>query len=368
MTYTKGVKLRIYPNKHQRDLIERTFGCTRFVYNHALDLRNKAYEDGNKLYYKDTSADLTAMKKADKYAFLNEVDSIALQQSLRDLDRAFVNFFEHRARHPRFHSKHSAKQSYRTVNQGDNIRIENKHIKLPKFGWVKVKQSLPVGKIKNVTVKRTPTGKYFAVLVVEFEPETRPNAGGSVGIDVGIKEFYTDSNGSVVLNPKYLERSERKLRREQRRLSRKQKSSNNRNKQRVRVAAVHEKVVNQRTDFLQKTSTILLRENQAVCIEDLNVKGMVRNHKLAKHIASVSWSRFFEMLSYKAEWYGNEIIKVPTFYPSSQTCNCCGYQNPIVKNLFIRDWTCPVCGAYHDRDGNAAVNILRKGLSQRPAA
>ena len=178
-----------------------------------------------------------------------------------------------------------------------------------------------------------------------------------------MKEFYTDSNGNRVDNLKYLEKSEKKLKREQRRLSRKQKRSNNRNKQRIKVAKVYEKVTNQRNDFLQKESTKLVRENQTICIEDLNIKGMLRNHKLAKAISSVSWSKFFVMLEYKATWYGNEIIKIPSYYPSSQTCSCCGYKNPLVKNLAIRSWECPQCHTVHDRDYNASVNILNKGLS-----
>lgn len=363
----KGVKFRIYPNKEQQVLINQTFGCCRFIYNRGLAMRNTAYENGENFGYSKTSAMLTALKKEDDYVFLKTVDSIALQQSLRDLDRGFVNFFQKRAEHPAFKSKHSHQQSYRTINQGDNIRIAGKYLKLPKLGLVKVRQSMEIGHINNVTVERTPTGKFFAVLNVEFEPEFRTNKGGSVGIDVGIKEFYTDSNGNTVHNPKYLEKSMRKLVREQRRLSRKLPGSNNRNKQRIRVTSVHEKITNQRNDFLQKQSTMLVRENQTICIEDLHVKGMLRNHKLAKSIASASWSRFFTMLEYKATWYGNDILKVPTMYPSSQTCSCCSYKNPLVKNLSIRKWECPNCKTVHDRDRNAGNNILNYGLQLQSA-
>jgi putative transposase len=221
---------------------------------------------------------------------------------------------------------------------------------------------METGKICNVTVERTPTGKYFAVLNVEFTPEFKENKGGSIGIDVGIKKFYSDSNGKTVSNPRHLEKSMRKLIREQRKLSRRQKESSNRRKQRIRVASVHEKITNQRNDFLQKQSTKLIRENQTICIEDLRVKNMMRNHKLAKHIGSVSWPKFFDLLAYKAVWYGCELVKVPAMYPSSQTCSNCGYKNPLVKNLSIRSWECPKCHAVHDRDTNAAINILNKGL------
>ena len=224
-----------------------------------------------------------------------------------------------------------------------------------------------VEKINNVTIEHTPTNKYFAVLNVKFEPQPMSNKGSKIGIDVGIKEFYSDSNGNVVYNPKYIEKSMRKLIREQRNLSRKEKGSTNRNKQCVKVALVHEKITNQRNDFLQKQSTMLIRENQTICIEDLKVKNMMRNHKLAQHIGSASWSKFFDMLSYKSVWYGNDIVKVPTMYPSSQTCSCCGFKNPLVKNLAIRKWECPECHTKHDRDTNASINILNKGLQMQSA-
>ena len=333
----KGVKFRAYPNKEQQNLINRTLGCSRMIYNKGLSMRNIAYAAGDKIGYNQTSSMLTELKKQEDYAFLKEVDSIALQQSLRDLDRGFKNFFAKRAAHPRFKSKHDHHQSYRTMNQSNNIRITGRYIKLPKLGYIKIRQSMEIGHINHVTIERTPTGKYFVILNVDFDPELRPNAGGKIGIDVGIKAFYSDSNGNTVSNPKYLEKSARKLIREQ------------------------------RNDFLQKQSTMLVRENQTICIEDLHIKGMLRNHRLARSLSSVSWASFFSMIEYKASWYGNEIIKVPTMYPSSQTCSCCGYKNPLVKNLAVRRWKCPACHAVHDRDINAGLNIMNKGLQMQSA-
>ena len=361
----KGIKFRIYPNREQQNFIKQTLGCCRLIYNKGLAMRNEGYANGKKIGYSQTSAMLTELKKREEFSFLKEADSIGLQQSLRDLDRGFVNFFQKRAAHPTFKKKHQHYQSYRTINQGDNIRIVGNYIKLPKLGFVKIRQTMEVGKINHVTIEHTPTGKYFAVLNVEFEAERRENKGGEIGIDVGIKEFYTDSNGNIVSNPRYLEKSMRKLIREQRKLSRKEKNSKNRKKQREKLAKVHERITNQRNDFLQKQSTMLIGENQTICIEDLKVKNMMRNHKLAQHISSVSWSKFFEMLLYKSKWYGNQIIKVPTMYPSSQMCSCCGYKNVLVKNLTVREWECPICHTNHDRDKNASINILNKGLQMQ---
>ena len=356
----KGVRFRIYPNKVQQKLIMQTFGCCRLIYNKALAMREEGYKQGEKVSYNQTSAMLTSLKQ--ELEFLREADSIALQQSLRDLDRAYTNFFQKCAKYPKFKSKHDNYQSYRTINQGNNVRIVGKYIKLPKLGYVKVRQSMPIGKINNVTIERTPTGKYFTVLNVDFEPTYERTGFNEIGIDVGIKDFCTDSNGNVVDNPKYLERTTKKLIREQRRLSRKAKGSSNRNKQRIKVAKVHEKITNQRNDFLNKLSTMLVRENQTICIEYLAVKNMVKNHKLARSISSASWSKFFEMLDYKSEWCGSRVVRIPTNYPSSQTCGSCGYKNTLVKNLSVRKWVCPNCGEHHDRDINAARNILNKGL------
>ena len=360
----KGMKFRIYPNKEQQHIIHKTFGCSRFIYNQGLSLRSNEFKNGNSIGYKETNTMLSSYKKSEKFAWLKEVDSVALQQSLRDLDRAYKNFFAKRAAAPTFKSKHNHNKSYRTQCINNNICVAGKYIKLPKLGYVKSKISMPVtGKINNATIEQVPSGKYFCVLNVEVGQPVYENAGCIVGIDVGIKEFYSDSNGNIVNNPKYLNKSMCNLVKEQRKLSRMKKFSKNWNKQRIKVARLHEKITNQRNDFLHKESTKLLRENQIICIEDLNVKGMVRNHKLAQHIASCSWSKFFAMLEYKATWSGNEIIKVPTVYPSSQTCSCCGYKNPLVKNLSVREWECPKCHTRHDRDTNASINILNKGLS-----
>ena len=381
----KGVKFRIHPNRIQENLINQTLGCCRLIYNKGLAMRKDSFEKGLKTGYKETSSMLTKLKKDDEYFFLKDVDSIALQQSLRDLDRAYKNFFNKLADYPNFKSKHNHNQSYRTINQGDNIRIANKYIKLPKLGYVKFKQSMDIGHINNVTVERTSTNKYFVVLNVDFEPETLKYSHSSIGIDVGLKEFYTDSKGNIVHNPKYLEKANKRLIHEQRKLSHMIESHisgyktignkrfpiydkplsecKNIEKQRKKIALIHEKIINQRNDFLQKESTKLIRENQIISIEDLNVEGLLQNHKLAKSISSVSWSKFFTMLEYKAKWYGRVITKIPTFYPSSQMCSCCGHKNTDVKNLKIRKWTCPECGAVHGRDFNASVNILNQGLA-----
>lgn len=365
----KGMKFRIYPNRIQETIIQKTFGCSRVVYNSGLALRIEEYKNGNSIGYKETNSMLTSMKKTEEYSWLKEVDSIALQQSLRDLDKAYKNFFAKRASFPKFKSKHSHNKNYRTQNVGGNISVAGKYIKIPKLGYVKSKISMPVnGKINNATIKQTPSGKYFCVLNVEVPDVFYSNDGCMVGLDVGIKTFYTDNNNNIRTNPKNLIKSEKKLAKEQRKLSRMVKGSSNWNRQRIKVARIHEKITNQRNDFLHKESTKLVKENQIICIEDLNVKGMVRNHKLAKAISDVSWSKFFDMLEYKSAFYGTEIIKVPRFYPSSQTCGCCGYKNLNIKNLSIREWECPVCGTYHDRDGNAAKNILKMGLSLRVTA
>ncbi len=365
MKITKGLKYRIYPNKQQRIMIGKTLGCSRFVYNHFLRVRMDEWSyNHNSLSYESTCPMLKDLKKYPEYSWLKEVDSTALQQSLRDLQKAYDNFFAKRAGYPHFKSKHNHCLSYRSQCVNNNIHIVGDRIQLPKIGRVKIKLSREVvGKISNATVTRTASGKYYVSLCVTYETDILSNAGAQLGIDVGLKEFYSDSNGNTVANPRTLRKWSRKLAREQRKLSRKMPRSHRRDKQRIRVARTHEHIANIRQDFLHKLSTRLVRENQTIAIEDLKVKNMMKNHKLAKAIADVSWSEFFRMLEYKAPLYGSKVIRIPTFYPSSQTCHVCGYQNPIIKDLSVREWDCPKCGHHCDRDVNAAQNILAVALA-----
>ena len=365
----KSIKLRLYPSKVQQQLIDQTLGCCRLIYNKGLEKRQSDYSNGVKTGYCQTSKMLTELKHTSEFAFLKTCDAVALQTSLRDLDKAFANFFAKRAKYPNFKSKHNHRQSYRTlnVNNGSSIRVKGKHIKLPKLGLIKIRQTVKNANIRYATIVKAPSGKYFAVLTVEFEPKPRQNNGGQVGIDVGIHSYYTDSNGDVADNPKNLKQSLKQLARAQRSLSRKVKRSHNFEKQRIKVATIYEKVCNRRNDFLQKLSSTLISENQVVCIEGLKVANMMKNHHLAREISDASWSAFRRMLEYKSDWYGNNLVVTPTFYPSSQLCSQCGFQNSKVKNLATRKWTCPKCNIEHDRDFNASVNILKCGLQMLAA-
>lgn len=358
----KAIKVRLYPNKIQRSLIDQTLGCCRFVYNWGLAKRKTDYNNGVKIRYCQTCKMLTELKHTDGFSFLERADAVALQVALYDLDKAYVNFFEKRSKYPRFKSKHSHRQSYMTTNIHNNIRIENKHVRLPKVGFVKIRQTVKNADILRAIVEKCSSGKYFAVLIVRFEPKPRPNKGGQIGIDLGIKHYYTDSNGNIVKNPKSLKQNLKQLVRAQRSLSRKVKRSKNFEKQRVKVATIYEKVFNRRNDFLQKLSSMLISENQVICIEDLKPANMIKNRHLAREISDVAWGTFRRMLEYKSSWYGNKLVVIPTFYPSSQLCSHCGFKNPDVKNLAVRTWTCPQCKTKHDRDHNASMNILKYGL------
>lgn len=359
----KSVKLRIYPNKQQRELINKTFGCCRLIYNKGLALRNDAFLQGSHIGYSQTCRMVTQLKALPEFQFLREVDSIALQQTLKDLDYAFKYFFNGHNRCPKFKCKHSNRQSYKTYNRNGTIRLVGKHIKLPKLGLVKIRRNLHIDGIKYAFVEKTPTGKYYVSVCIDFTPVPKNLPNKAIGVDVGISSFYTDSDGVVVVNPRFLNKSRKQLAHAQRILARKKYRSNNYDKQRIKVARIIEKVSNQKNDFLQKQSLKLICENQTICIEDLNVIGLMQNHKIANALVDVSWSHFFRMLEYKANWYGNVIVKIPRFYPSSQICSKCGFQNSEVRNLKLRVWECPRCHIVHNRDVNASINILRKGLS-----
>lgn len=384
MIVNKAFRYRIYPNSKQIKQINQNFGNARFIYNYFLDLKDKTYKETKQsISLAKTQSLMTELKRSEEYEWLSLSDSMSLQESLKDLDKAYKNFFNGSG-FPNFKKK-TDKQSYRTRNQGNGIRIlDDNRINLPLLKSVKVKLSrMPEGRILNATISKTKSGKYFISLCTECDITPRGNKGSSIGIDLGIKDFAILSNGEKIANPKHLSKYERKLKHQQKKLSHMieshiigYKTAGNKrypvydkplsecaniNKQRIKIAKIHEKITNTRNDFLQKLSTRLVKENQFISLEDLNVKGMVKNHSLAKSISEVSWSEFVRLLKYKSFEYGTSITVIDRFYPSSKLCNRCGYKKISLK-LNEREWTCPNCNSHLDRDINASINILNEGL------
>src|SRR5262245_6750390 len=366
MIVQKAFKYRFFPTDSQKRQLARTFGCARFVWNQALELRSKTYEETKKSPgYAQTTNALTQWKKEPEKAFLKEVSSVVLQQSLRNLDAAFQNFFDKRAKYPRFKSRHD-KQSVRyqtnafTFRDGKiTLAKQNKPLEI---SW---SRPLPGDAVLiSATVSTDGAGRYFISILVETDIQPLPETAADVGIDLGIKTLAKCSNNKELENPRPLRNATKRLRLNQRRLSRKVKGSNNRNKARLKVAKLHARIRDIRTNNIHQFTTETIRENQAVYVEGLNVVGMLKNHALAKHIADASFGEIIRQLDYKAKWYGREFIQLDRFFPSSKLCHVCGHLM-LKLPLSVREWTCTQCDTNHDRDGNASKTILLAGRYMR---
>ncbi len=355
MLIRKAYKYRLYPNKEQQAALAIQFGHARFVYNWALNRRKAHYEaTGESLSGYDINSELKELKRQPDTEWLKQADSQVLQQKSQDLDRAYQNFFAGRGQYPRFKSK----RDRQSIRYPQRFKLDQKKIYLPKVGWVKAVFHRPLeGEMKNCTVSKTKSGQYFVSIGCEVEIDDPEPRAGRVGVDLGLKDFVTLSTGEKVQPPRYLRKSERRLKIRQRRLSRKQKGSHNRDKARVRVAVQHERVANQRQDFHHQLSHDLVAQYGYIAFEDLNVTGMLKNHHLAKAIADAGWSQFVGFCAYKAGWTGGQVEKRDRFLASSKLCSACGELNHHLK-LSDCQWVCPGCGTVHDRDENAAINIL----------
>ena len=357
----KAYKYRIYPNKEQEEYFSKCFGCVRFIYNKMLNDKIEYYKENNKMLNN------TPAQYKKEFVWLKEVDSLALANAQMNLDKAYKNFFRDKSvGFPKFKSKKNNHHSYTTNNQKNTIYIvDNKYIKLPKLKTVvriKLHRQIPKdGIIKSATVSKVPSGKYYVSVLVEQELEPLPKNEFAVGVDLGLTDFAITSDGVKYPNPRYLKKSLNKLAKEQRRLSKKKIGSKNRNKQRIKVAKLYEKISNQRKDFLHKISSELINENQVICLEDLHVKEIQQNKYVSQSVSDVGWYEFRRQLKYKAKWYGRTISFIYKWYPSSQICSNCG-NNTGKKPLNIREFTCQYCGKHHDRDINASINILHEGL------
>lgn len=369
MKQKRAYKFRFYPTNEQKHLLARTFGCARYVYNWGLRLRTDASSQyQQRIGYHETSAALTKLKKQEDHQWLNEVSCVPPQQALRHLDRAFRNFFEGRAAYPTFKKKHGVQSAEYTNSafkwDGTSLTLAKMDSPLD-IHW---SRSLPQGaRPTTVTVTKDCANRYFISILVEEEITPLPVVSQQVGLDLGLKSMVITSDGDTYGNPKCFHRDEKKLAKAQRRHAKKQKGSKNQAKAALKVARIHARIADRRRDYQHKLSTKLIRENQVICTESLSVKNMAKNHTLAKAISDVGWSEFVRQLEYKASWYGRTLVKIDKFHPSSKRCFDCGHILDSLS-LDIRHWTCPECGAVHDRDLNAAQNIWPQDLRSHQTA